>query len=181
MTHDHRDNRFTGGGQEYAPPPPPAHDSWDPQPVMRPAPQGYQAQPPRAPQGYAPPPAEAVVAAINAPQASPAAVAAATGAPVEDEFETVELSRAYTAHNETVRVLRFRKPSGADLRKYGYPIRQIINPDTGRVESIEINAAIAAKYIVALSTPPIPPSTIDAMSIHDADACNGAIVRFFLR
>ena len=167
------------GGQEYAPPHAaereygayaPTPEQPVPQPVMRPAPQSYSPDVTRSPQ--APPPS-----AVSA-----AAIAASDGAPApEDGSEVVTLSRSYQAHGLTFRTLHFRKPNGADLRKYGYPIRQILNPDTGRVESIEINAAIASKYVVALSSPAIPPSTIDQMDIHDADACNGAIVRFFMR
>lgn len=176
MTHDPRQH----GGQEYAP-----HAPQIRQPSMRPAapphdpqyetygfPSTATHQSPERPAPTAPPQVAAV---------SPAAVEATAAAPRDDGAEVVELSRTYMAHGEPVKRLTFRKPTGLDLRKYGYPVRQIINPDTGRIEAIEVNAAIAAKYIVALSSPPIPPSTVDAMDFHDADLCNGAVVRFFMR
>ncbi|MGE3064110.1 MAG: phage tail assembly protein [Hyphomicrobiaceae bacterium] len=118
--------------------------------------------------------------AVPQSDASVNAVSAANGAPSEPEDGLVELSRAYQAHDVQVRHVRFRRPTTRDLVRCGYPVRQIINSDTGRVESLEMKPDAIAKYIPTLSDPPLPPSTVDQMTLEDFTACAQVICTYFL-
>jgi hypothetical protein len=153
-----------GGGQEYAP----QHH-----PVSRPAPNGFQ------PGAQAPVPmhapdyphaGKAVEDRFAPPPAAPQAVASEN---------SVVLSRAYRAHGEDVRVVAFRKPTTGDLRKCGYPLRNVITPGVG-VTAIEELPDTVAKYIALLSVPQLPPSTINDLDLDDFSKCSGVILGFFI-
>lgn len=153
-------------------------------PTMRPAPQqqpapdeyewragepvpGLQREPRQAP---------------SAPAVSHAAAEAAQGRPVEPLAAAdgvVELSRAYENGGEPVRAIRFREPTTADLRRIGYPLRNVLGPD-GRVTGIDELPDRVARYITDLSEPKVLPSTIDKFSLDDFSRCSGIIIGFFL-
>lgn len=117
----------------------------------------------------------------NAPVATaPAAVSAATGTPpaLSDDFVVVPLSMAYPAHDVNVTELRFRKPTGADAVRCGYPVR-MVRGDGGDIEYKVVPEAVS-KLIVALATPPIPRSTVDRFDMRDWNACSSVVNSFFL-
>lgn len=178
MTHDPRN--WQQGGQEYAPhqvarpsdahaasgqaqpySPPhvgevyqqPGHQAplQPPQPAMRAAPAGYELAPP--------------------PVAAPASQAA-------DDDNLVILSKPYQAHDLQITELRLRKPTGADAVRCGYPLR-MVQGEGGEVEYKVVPEAVS-KLIVALSSPPVPRSTVDRLEIKDWNACSSMINSFFL-
>jgi hypothetical protein len=176
MTHDPR--TWAQGGQEYAPAPAsagpaqpynpphvgevyaqPGHQApyQAPQPAVRPAPAGYEAAP----------------AAPPAPRPAPPAAAAAAGGPV------VTLTRPYQAHDVDVQSVRFRKPTTKDLRKCGYPMRNATNAN-GVPVAMEELPDVVARYVSALSDPPLPPSTVDQFELEDFSRCSAVILGFFL-
>lgn len=166
-----------------------AHHGWAP-PGQAPQPPVFQPAPPAQippPNSYPAGPALATAQdarAFSAPPsaASPTAAAAARGEPDEPGTAgetSVTLSRPYTAFGETVQRVRFRKPTTKDLRKNGYPLRNAIGND-GRIAAIEEMPDIAARYISALSDPPLPPSTVDSLDLKDFAACSAVIVGFFM-
>lgn len=112
------------------------------------------------------------------PRRQPAPPAPAVGA--GDDENVVVFSRAYQAHGEDVRRVKFREPVTREIRKAGYPLRAVIGPD-GRPNSYEILADVVAKYVTMLSDPPLPPSTVDQLTIADLNACASVINDFFLR
>jgi len=190
MTQDPRDVRRLGGA-EYAP-------GYDPQPSVRPVPQpvsprlqasldkiipeewrqqareivaqemaqAAQAQTLPAPP---PPPAQATTAPV---QVAPPALS--TSGP-----NTVKLSRAYKAHDVDVQVVTFRKYTVKELRKVGYPLRNVFGPD-GMPAGLDELPDVVARYMSVLSEPPLPPSTIDAMDVDDFALCSRAILLFFV-
>jgi hypothetical protein len=179
------DPKFAGGGEEYAP-----------QPVMRPAPQGFQPQPaaplqvppqyvqaPQPPpvQPYAPPPAEHYAQPVYAapPAPHPVAPPAMPAAPAASDDAVVVLSRAYRAHGDSVQTIRFRKPTAKDIRKAGWPMRNAINSN-GVPCAIEELPEVAARYMSLLSIPPIPPSTVDEFDLDDFAKCSAVVTSFFL-
>lgn len=176
------DPRFHGG-QEYAPQPAPtpAAEAYAPQPVMRPAPQGYQPQ--HAPQTYAQAPVAAQVAA--APPVAPVQHHPAAPAPVAapskpaDPNEVI-LSKAYFAHDEEIDRITLRKPVTRDIKHLGNPLRVVTAPD-GTIQDFEVRWDLVAKYITALASPPLPPSTVDQFEFFDLDACAAVIARFFVK
>ena len=119
---------------------------------------------------------------VMAPAASAAAMAAAQGEPFAgDDETTVEFSRAYTAHGESVHRVRFRTPTGKDIMRLGNPVR-FVPPRAGE-DDIEINviASRVGDYIVALSEPPLPKSTVGQFEIVDFNACSQVITAFFTK
>lgn len=176
------------------------------EPMMRPAPAGYgepgvpyspppgqmhAISAPRAPTHFDQPPGAAapamppyaVAPPPAAPAASPAAVQAAQGQPVvaHDPETIVDLSKPYLAANgEQVTQVRFRRPLGKEIAKYGNPIKPIVN-DRGIVDDVDIKWDVMAKLVSALSDPPLPGPTVDRFEWVDLDSCAGVIARFFVR
>jgi hypothetical protein len=172
------DQRRPGGGEYGVWPEEPA-----PQPVMRQAPQGYQPQPAQ-PQSYAQAPAAQQHAAVPAyaPVAQyPAPTPASSPAPPEpspDDANVVVLSKAYQAHGEMVQRVRIKRHTVKQLRMLGYPIRNVVGP-MGTIVALEELPDVVAKWIVALSDPPLPPSTVDSMDMDDFATCSQAVLGHF--
>lgn len=91
---------------------------------------------------------------------------------MSDKSNTLTLSKAITAHNETVTVLEFREPTGKDVRELGYPYQ------VGNDESIKLSASVTAKYISRLAN--IPMSSVDEMSPADMGLAGALIIGFFV-
>lgn len=118
----------------------------------------------------APPPATA---------SSPAAIAAATGAPVSQaRFEVVKLTRPILTHSGQLTELRIPEPTARQVRRFGLPYRIIQEVDkndmtaTKKVESV-IDEARCAKYIAELCG--IDEPLLDQMSAPDFTACMMAV------
>lgn len=118
-----------------------------------------------------------------APASSPIAQAAAQGnpPPPPDTDYVVTFKQTYQNQDEEVRRVRFRKPTPASLKRFGYPARTIVNPATGQMEGMDILPDRVAAYISELSEPKLLPSTVDRMSFDDFEECSGLIMRFFTR
>lgn len=176
----HDPRRFAGGGDEYAPraphssSPSEAHRVSAPrEPVMRPAPQGY------APQAYASPPAPESWGP-PAQSYAPESPAPAPAPQPPADSRTVTLSKGYRAHDlDDVRTIRFREPTGREYRKFGVPFRYAVTDGASAETSLIVQMDIVANYIVCLSEPAIPMSTVDRMTIEDMNACSRVITDFF--
>lgn len=92
----------------------------------------------------------------------------------------VVFSRSYKAHDADVRRVRFREPNTGDLRKAGFPLRNVVTPGVG-ITAIEELPDVVCKYICALSDPPLPPSTVNALDLDDFARCQQVIMGFFLK
>lgn len=155
-------------------------------PTMRPAPAGYGQPAPEAQAPYQPPPP-----VMHAPPvaAAPAAVAAAQGNPPPPSAPPpssapaapgeVVFSRAYKAHNDDVTRVRFRKPTTADLRRGGFPLRAITDA-SGKPVGYDELPDVVCTYITLLSEPQLPRSTVDQLEIADYNACSQALLGFFM-
>lgn len=162
-----------------------------PQPVIpqfgaQPAPGYAQPYPPQQPPAYPVQHAPPAPPAYQPPQpaAAPAAVAAAQGAPQAmkgeaEDYSVVEFSKPYRAHDMTVQSVKLRKPLAREIRKFGNPLRPRM--DAGGIADVEMNWDAICNYVVALSDPPLPPSTVEQFEYFDLDACAGGIARFFVR
>lgn len=153
MSKDQYDPR-RGGGDEYAP-----------RPVSRPAPAGYGETMEGWGQQPPPPPASA--------PSQPAV------APRTEHADEVVFSRPYNAYGDEVRKIRLRRPTGMDLRKCGYPMRAVLNPDTQQMDGLDFVPSNIAKLIVALSNPPLPMSTVDSLELDDYEKCSKLVCSFF--
>ncbi len=93
----------------------------------------------------------------------------------------VWLSRAYQAHDLDVQRIKFREPTGKEYRQFGIPVRYVTSDSGGVVAetSVVVNIDIVGNYIVVLSDPPVPSSTVDRMSVDDINACSRVICDFF--
>ena len=142
----------------------------------------------QAPAGMPPPyvsPYDPPAAAASAPPATPprqgaassAAIAAASGEPVIDEH-TVKLTGSYEAHGEPLERVRFREPLGDDIAKHGIPLRFISGEGDDEIE-FKLVAPVISNYIVALSHPPLPKSTVKKFNARDWNACSRVIAAFF--
>lgn len=83
----------------------------------------------------------------------------------------IKLAKPIQAHGEEKFELEFRAPVGKDIRDNGFPF----NMDAQ--EGLHFDAKAVAKYIERLAG--IPPSSVDAMSPVDFQACLGVIMGFF--
>jgi len=90
---------------------------------------------------------------------------------MSEKNNTLTLSKAITAHNETLTVLEFREPTGKDVRQLGYPYQ--LNQD----DSIKLLAGVTAKYIERLAS--IPMSSVDEMSPSDLNVASHLVAGFF--
>lgn len=185
------DPRFAGGGHEYgyastqeAYEPHPAPAPYEPQPMARPAPQGFQPRPatpqPHALSQHATPyvPPQAPMPVVHAPLAHKAPAPAAATA--SDDENLVILTRPYQAHDELVDRIRLRRPITRDIKQCGNPLKVVTAPD-GTIEDLEMKWDVVAKYVTLLASPPMPPSTVDQFDFFDLDACAAVIARFFVR
>ena len=166
-------NGYQGGGAEYGAP-----QYASQQPSMRPA----GSQPPATypphvdePWGKSGAPSAQLQ---SPPSVSVAASAAAALASLGDD--AVYLSRSYKAHGEDVQVVRFRRPTGRDAAQCGYPFRVVQSPGSPDGMEYKVIPEAVSKLIVALSSPPLPRSTVDVLDIRDWNACSGKINSFFL-
>ena len=153
------DTRRMGGGDFV----PPIEERTSQRPQSRPAPQrgDYRVQ------------TETATAAVEAAQGEP------PERPAFNPF-TVKLSRPYKAYDDDIHEVTFREPKPADVMQIGYPMRHILDPATGQMMALEILPDKGARYVVALSNPPIPMSTVQAMDFGDFDKCLGAVCSFFV-
>lgn len=99
--------------------------------------------------------------------------------PAPDKSEVVLLSRQYRAHDVEVDRVLFRKPVGRDIARYGNMLK--VDVEDGTVKDVEVKYDVAVKYIVALSEPPLPPSTVDEFEFTDIEGCASALAPFFMR
>jgi hypothetical protein len=83
----------------------------------------------------------------------------------------VKLSKAIQAHGAEVTEIELRPPVGKDIRESGFPYSMDAQ------ESLHFDSKSVAKYIEKLAG--IPPSSVDAMSPADFQACLGVIMGFF--
>lgn len=90
---------------------------------------------------------------------------------MSEKNNTLTLSKAIQAHNETVTILEFREPTGRDVRELGYPYQ--LNQD----DSIKLLSGVTAKYIVRLAG--IPMSAVDEMSAADLNVASHLVAGFF--
>lgn len=150
-------NSYAGGGAEYSGP-------QYAQPSMRPV--GSQPAAPTYDAGADP----------WGKSAAPSASAAVTPAASEG---VVNFSRPYMAHGEEVRRIKLRRPSALDLRRCGYPMRAVLNPETQMMEGLDFVPANITKMIVALSSPSLPPSTVDSFDLDDYEKCSKVVCGFF--
>lgn len=101
---------------------------------------------------------------------------AAAPAPVTRPKEVIiNLETAVQAHGETVKQLKFRRPTGGDLMAMtdGSPI--IINRETGDVTP---NGPVMGNMMSLLAA--VPPSTIKALDAEDWTTCAYALASFFI-
>jgi len=148
-------------GAEYGVQPP------GPQPSSRPAPQGYA--PGAAPVQHVADQLDSLLGAAERESSAPAL----------RENEVV-FSKPYRAHDETVTRITLRRPTTREIKVCGSPLRIVSGPD-GRVLDIEMKWDVVAKYIPLLSSPPLPPSTVDDLDYFDLDACGAVLAPFFVR
>lgn len=121
------------------------------------------------------PPAPAPAAPPRRPPAPPAP-AVGDG----DDENVVVFSRAYQAHGDAISRIRLRRPVTKEIRQIGNPLVFDTNERGGMVIK-EINLDRIARYVVVLSDPPLPPSTVDQLDYFDLDACAAVIGPFFVR
>lgn len=108
-----------------------------------------------------------------------AAHASASAAPANVDDDAVTLHRSYRAHGEDVRVVRIRRPTGRDVSQCGYPFR-IVQSQGGTDLEYKIVGEAVSKLIVALSSPPLPRSTVDSLDIRDWNLLSQKLNSFFL-
>jgi hypothetical protein len=85
----------------------------------------------------------------------------------------VDLITPVQAHGETIKQLKFRRPTGGDIMAMttGYPIN--INWQSGE---ITVNPPVMGDMSLLAS---VPPSTIKSMDAEDWSTCAYALMRFF--
>lgn len=165
-------SRPAAGGAEYgAAAQPPSHGlQRDMQPY--PAPPPLSSRP--MPGGHSP--AQSVEAQLSGLLDS---VSQPGTSPPLEENEII-LSKAYIAHGEPVKRFKIRKPTTREIRECGVPLK--LNTDeNGRIVDVEMKWDVIAKYVVLLSEPPLPASTVDQFEFFDLDACGAVIRPFFVR
>lgn len=152
------DTRRVGGGDFV----PPVEERMSPRPQMRPVPERGD---------------------FRNGEAAASAIAAVNGEAISHPGDDVEVtfSRTYEAYGEPVRSIKLRRPTTLELRKCGYPMRSLINPNTQEMDGLDFKPDAIAKYIQLLSSPPLPPSTIDTIELDDFELCSKAVVSFFLK
>lgn len=86
----------------------------------------------------------------------------------------IDLTTPVQAHGETIKQLRFRRPTGGDIMSLGegYPIN--INWTTGQVTP---NPKVMGEMMSTLAS--VPPSTIKALDAEDWSTCAHALMGFF--
>jgi hypothetical protein len=85
----------------------------------------------------------------------------------------VDLTVAVQAHGETIKKLKFRKPTGGDIMQAEvWPIA--VNPLTGQVMPVP---AVMGQMMSLLAA--VPPSTIKALDGSDFADCAMTLSRFF--
>lgn len=103
----------------------------------------------------------------------PAAEAAVAPAARLKEI-VINLETPVQAHGETIKQLKFRRPTGGDIMAMGtgYPIN--IDWTSG---AITPNPAVMGEMMSVLAV--VPPSTIKALDAEDWSTCAHALMRFF--
>lgn len=113
----------------------------------------------------------------------PAAAAAAPSPPSPPpprDPNVVVFGQTYMAHGEPVKQIRLRKPVTREIRKHGNPLK-LAQDANGMAVVSDLDWDRVARYVVDLSDPPLPPSTVDQLDYFDLDACAGVITGFFVR
>jgi Phage tail assembly chaperone proteins, E, or 41 or 14 len=95
-------------------------------------------------------------------------------APVRLKEIVVNLTTPIQAHGETVKQMKFRRPTGGDIMAMGagYPIS--INWQSGE---ITVNPPVMGEMMSLLAA--VPPSSIKSMDAEDWATCAYALMRFF--
>lgn len=115
-------------------------------------------------------------------EVSAASMAAATREPARmpaDDLNRVEFSRAYSAHGDSVLSVTFRPPVGRDVTRVGVPFRFVQPEEGGDQGEMKVISQLVTRYIVELSQPPLPRSTVDEFDMADWNACSRVICGFF--
>lgn len=160
MSHDTATRRF--GGSDFVPPV--DQRTAPPRPQSRPVPD-YPVYADTAPAGYD------AAAGTSAPPPPPPQVA---------EDGVVHLSRGYRAHDlDDVRRIKLRRPTTADLRKCGYPMRTMLD-HSGRPCAVEELPDVIGRYVALLSDPPLPQSTVNELTLEDFSRLSTCVVGFFM-
>ena len=86
----------------------------------------------------------------------------------------IDLQTPVQAYGETLKKLKFRRPTGADIMGLtdGYPIN--INWNTGLITP---NPPVMGQMMAVLAS--VPPSTIKALDAEDWSTCAHALMGFF--
>jgi hypothetical protein len=86
----------------------------------------------------------------------------------------IDLEDPVQAHGETIKQIKFRRPTGGDIMSLGdnYPIH--INWQTGEVRP---NPPAMGEMMSLLAA--VPPSTIKSMGAEDWSTCAHALMGFF--
>ena len=92
---------------------------------------------------------------------------------------TVPLKRAIQAHGATVKELKFREPTGADIEACGVPVQftWVASEDGGGVQ-VTYNAKAMTAMMSLLAA--VPPSSIKMLYARDWITCAMALQSFFL-
>jgi hypothetical protein len=87
---------------------------------------------------------------------------------------TVKLQKAVQAHGETIKEIKFRRPTGGDLMGLtDWPI--VIDYQTGRVSP---NPPVMGAMMSTLAG--VPPSTIRQLEAQDWTTCSHRLMGFFV-
>lgn len=98
---------------------------------------------------------------------------------VPKQTNVAVLSKAYLAFGDPVQKITFRRPVGRDLKIGGRPLRPVYD-SAGKQIDLEYDEDRIFKYISLLSSPPIPPTTVEQLEIDDFYECAAAVASFFL-
>jgi len=145
---------------------------------------GERARPQSRPMPAVEPPRSAAAEAVpewTAPRtgASASSMAAAGSAhtAVPDRVR-IQFSRPYTAQGEDIYAIEIRKPITKEIRKFGSVLKRVFGPK-GDLVDIEYNWEAVAQYASTLSTPFLPPSTVDKIEFEDLEKVADALAPFF--
>jgi hypothetical protein len=94
--------------------------------------------------------------------------------PARPKEIVIDLTTPVQAHGETLKQMKFRRPTGGDIMAMGdgYPIN--INWETGAVTP---NPPVMGQMMSVLAA--VPPSTIKALDAEDWSTCAHALMGFF--
>jgi hypothetical protein len=89
---------------------------------------------------------------------------------------TVTLEKQVEAHGETIKDLKFREPTGADIEECGIPVNFRYNMDKQSIE-FDVDGKAMTQMMSRLAS--VPTSTIRMLTASDWVSCSFALQRFF--